>query len=265
MFFLFGPVTPIFPIPWQRFMFGLFGTLSALFLTWLVLVFEKRSFMDIGLVWQSGTIIRFLLGLFIGGAIFGVILLSLVLLTPLHIQRNPQPIEAAALVGYFAFFPLSLMEEIGFRAYPFQRLQGRLGLWTAQVIVATVFALYHVAGGQSVGGSFLGPGIYAFVFGLAAVWSGGIALPFGIHLALNILQPLTGMRGASGAFWILSQTNSSTDGQIASPDTIGIVMQILILVVALLLTHYYVRKKGSKPQQEGFENIIETKKKVFQE
>lgn len=246
-------------------MFGVFGTLSALFLTWLFLIFEKRSFKDIGLVWQSGTIIRFLLGLFIGSAIFGVILLALIFLTPLQIQRNPQPLEATALVGYLAFFPLSLMEEIGFRAYPFRMLHGRFGFWAAQLIVAVVFALYHVAGGQSVSGSFLGPGIYAFVFGLAATWSGGIAMPFGIHLSLNVLQPLTGMRGAAGAVWTLSQTESAIKGQMASPDTIGMVMQIMVLVVALMLTQYYVRKKGNRLPQKERENFTETKRTVFQE
>jgi hypothetical protein len=265
MFFLSGLITPMFPNNWQWFMFGLFGTLSALFLTGLFLRFEKRSFKDIGLVWHSGSIIHFLLGLFIGSAIFGVILLALLLLTPLQIQRNPQPIEAAALVGYLIFFPLSLMEEIGFRAYPFRRLHDRFGLWTAQAMVAIVFALYHVAGGQSVGGSFLGPGIYAIVFGLAAAWSGGIAVSFGIHLVLNILQPLTGMRGNSGAVWTLSQTKNSIDGQKASPDTIGIVMQIAVLVVALVLTEFYIRRHGRKPQQKERENVIETKGKVFQE
>ena len=47
------------------------------------------------------------------------------------------------------------MEEIGFRAYPFQKLHARFGLRLAQLSVAIVFALYHVAGGQSVSGSFL--------------------------------------------------------------------------------------------------------------
>jgi membrane protease YdiL (CAAX protease family) len=240
-------------------MFGALGSISALFLTWLFLKYEKRSFKKIELVWQPGTIIRFFMGLLIGSAIFGVILLALLLFTPLQIQLNSQSLGASALVGYLAFFPLSLMEEIGFRAYPFQTLHNRFGLRITQLIVAVVFALYHVAGGQSVGGSFLGPGVYAFVFGLAAVWSGGIAVPFGIHLALNILQPLTGMRGASGSIWTLTHKEGVVNGQMASPDTIGMAMQVVVLVAAILLTEYYIGKNGSKPQQKKGRNSLKSK------
>jgi membrane protease YdiL (CAAX protease family) len=246
LFFLSGPITAMFPDTWPRFMYGAVGTISAFFLTWLFLKSEKRSIREIGLVWEPGTPWRFFAGLLIGTALFSVILLSLLLLTPLQIQFNPQPIKASALVGYLAFFPLSLMEEIGFRAYPFRRLNDRFGIRVTQLIIAIVFALYHVAGGQSVGGSFLGPGIYAFVFGLAAAWSGGIAVPFGIHVALNILQPLTGMRGASGAIWMLSHKESPSTGQTASPDTIGIIMQFTVLAIAILLTEYYIRKNADK-------------------
>ena len=87
--------------------------------------------------------------------------------------------------------------------------------------------------------------MFALVFGLAAVWSGGIALPFGIHVALNILQPLTGMRGDTGAVWILRQNNHKTTGLLA-PDTIGLIMQLVVLVAAVLFTEYYIRIKGNQ-------------------
>jgi len=37
-----------------------------------------------------------------------------------------------------------------------------------------------------------GPGIWALVFGLGAAWSKGIALPTGIHVALNLSQQVVG-------------------------------------------------------------------------
>jgi uncharacterized protein len=244
LLFLSNPVAPIFGTKFLRLLSGIFGICSALLVTWLFLTYEKRSFKEIGLAWQTRTISRFLTGLFIGGAIFGAILLVLLLLTPLQIQRSTKPVHSTALLGYLAFFLVSLMEEIAFRSYPFIKLHQRFGLRMTQVIVAVVFALYHVAGGQSVFSSFLGPGVYAFVFGLAAVWSKGIAMPFGIHLALNILQPLTGMRGGVPAVWTLSQKNIVAGGSMATPETIGVVMQFIVLVTAILLTEYYIRKKG---------------------
>jgi uncharacterized protein len=241
----------MFPGMWSRFVYGTLGAFSALFITWLFLRYEKRSFKAIGLVWDSGTGVRFFKGLLIGSGIFGAILLALLSLTPLQLQLNTKPFGSSALVGYLALLPLSLMEEIAFRSYPFIKLHNRFGLRITQVIVAIGFALYHVTGGQSVWSSFLGPGIYAFVFGLAAVWSGGIAMPFGIHLALNVLQPLVGMKGGVGSVWVLSYKNGIQAGQLAKPDTIGMAMQLVVLSATLLLTEYYLGNRNEKRSEDA--------------
>jgi uncharacterized protein len=246
LLFALAPVAPMFHGMWSRFVYGTLGAFSALFITWLFLRYEKRSFKAIGLVWDSGTGVRFFKGLLIGSGIFGAILLALLSLTPLQLQLNTKPFGSSALVGYLALLPLSLMEEIAFRSYPFIKLHNRFGLRITQVIVAIGFALYHVAGGQSVWSSFLGPGIYAFVFGLAAVWSEGIAMPFGIHLALNVLQPLVGMKGGVGSVWVLSYKNGIQAGQLAKTDTIGMAMQLVVLSATLLLTEYYLRNRNEK-------------------
>jgi membrane protease YdiL (CAAX protease family) len=236
----------MFSKTWSRFMFGVFATLTTFLLVWLFLRNEKRTFKDIELVYNSGTTLRFLKGLLIGTGIFGLMLMALLLLTPLQLRLNTAPFELSALVPYLAFIPLSLMEEIGFRSYPFIKLNNQFGLRATQLIVAVVFALGHVLGGQSVASSFLGPGIWAFVFGLAAVWSGGIAMPFGIHLALNLLQPLTGMRGDAGAVWTLKNKSDVISNQLANPETIGTVMHLIMLVISLFLTEYYIRKRHKK-------------------
>jgi len=137
------------------------------------------------------------------------------------------------------------MEEISFRGYPFRQLNKYFGLRKTQWTVAIAFALYHIGGGQSVSGSFLGPGVYAFVFGLAVAWSNGIALPFGIHFALNVWQPLTGMRGNADAVWILTEENLSPNVSLVARETMGLVMQIIVLVVALALTEYLINKDST--------------------
>jgi membrane protease YdiL (CAAX protease family) len=260
-----NPVALIFGSKFSRLLYGIFGVLSALFVTWLFLRYEKRSFKEIGLAWQSGTPGRFLKGLIIGSALFSVALLASLLLTPLQIQRNTKTVDYIAILGYLAFLPLSLLEEIAFRAYPFTKLHQRFGLRMTQVIIAVAFVLWHVVGGQSVFGSFLGPGVYAFVFGLAAVWSGGIALPFGINVVLNILQPLTGMRGDAGAVWTLSQKSNVVNDSMAAPETIGLVIQLVVLVAAILLTEYYIRTKGNHPAQNESTNSIMAKNPDFLE
>jgi membrane protease YdiL (CAAX protease family) len=263
MIFVLGPITPIFGNLWKNLTFGVSGTLTTILISWLFVRYEKTSLKEIGLTWQRGTVRRFFTGLLIGGALFGLMLSALLMFTPLQLQLNTKSFQPTALPGYFAFIPLSLMEEIGFRSYPFIKLNNQFGLRTTQLIVAIVFALGHVLGGQGVASSFLGPGIWAFVFGLAAVWSGGIAMPFGIHLALNLLQPLTGMRGDSGALWILTNKTDLAGGHMATPETVGLVMHLILLAGSLLMTEYYIRKKQERLPRESGENNIEIDETVF--
>jgi membrane protease YdiL (CAAX protease family) len=153
MFFVLGPITPIFGSLWKNFTFGVSGTLTALLISWLFVRHEKRSLKEIGLTWQRGTALRFCIGLLIGGALFGLTLLALVAFTPLQLQLNTNSFPLTALPGYLAFIPLSLMEEIGF-VVSFCEDAQTFGLRVTQLIIAILFALYHVLGGQSVLGSF---------------------------------------------------------------------------------------------------------------
>ncbi|MBL0236406.1 MAG: hypothetical protein IPQ02_07260 [Saprospiraceae bacterium] len=91
--------------------------------------------------------------------------------------------------------------------------------------------------------AFLGPAIWAFVFGLGAIVSRGIALPTGIHVALNIGQQVFGMQGEnSNAIWILKQPEGSSAEAIARTDQVGLLTQILVLVLAIWATEFYIRK-----------------------
>lgn len=136
------------------------------------------------------------------------------------------------------------MEEIAFRAYPFLKLNRVFGLRITQFIVALVFAFYHIIQGWDIQIAFLGPAIWALVFGLAAIWSNGIALPTGIHVALNLIQQLTGIKsGAYASIWVLEHEENAPAEAIALADTVGLATQILVLISALFLTEYYLRKK----------------------
>ena len=82
-----------------------------------------------------------------------------------------------------------------------------------------------------------GPGIWALVFGLGAAWSKGIALPTGIHVALNLSQQITSMKGTTqGTVFELTADPSSA---FIPADTVGIVGQVIVGVVAILLTIKY--------------------------
>ena len=226
-----------------RFVFGIIGCLIACLVIWGFLKRDKSSFNEIGLVWEKGTLRKFLTGVLIGLVIFVLILVILKNFTELDFQRNPRGIDLETALGYLIFFPLAMMEELAFRSYPFIKLKKNYGIWIAQFIVATAFALYHIVYGWSVYSAFSGPFVWAFVFGIAAVWSGGIAMPLGIHLAVNILQPMTGMKGEEHSLWILDYKTGTPENLITRTDSVLLLIQILILAAAVLFTAYYQREK----------------------
>jgi uncharacterized protein len=237
----------LFPAKWERFVYGTLGTISALLATWLFLKTEKKSFSKIGLVWEPATIIRFFKGFLIGTVIFIIIIILLLGFTELQLEKDHSPRNTWAAFWYLSIIPLALMEEIAFRAYPFLKLNKAFGLRVTQIIIAISFALYHIIGGWNVQSAFLGPGIWAFVFGLSAAWSGGIAVPTGIHVALNVLQPLVGMKsGSYESIWILKYKEGTAENLIARADNIGLAIQLLIFICAVVLTEYYIGKKKTQ-------------------
>jgi uncharacterized protein len=226
----------------ERFAFGVIGSIVGYLVIWGFLKIDKSTFREIGLVWESRTFTRFFKGILIGTVIFLISLLLLKNFTELQFQHNPRGIDSTTMLGYLIFFPLALMEELAFRSYPFIKLNKRYGIWVAQFFVATAFALYHIVYGWSVYNAFSGPFVWAFVFGIAAVWSGGIAMPLGIHFAVNILQPLTGMKGEEHSLWILDYKAGTPEKLIAHTGSVLLFIQILIFAGAVIFTAIYLRR-----------------------
>jgi len=88
--------------------------------------------------------------------------------------------------------------------------------------------------------AFLGPGIWALVFGIAAIRSKGIALPTGIHVGLNLTLSILGMSNGVESFFVTSQVES-TSNTIANLTT-----RVLVLLAGVLLTEFYIRKSGKE-------------------
>jgi uncharacterized protein len=233
----------LLPLAQSRLGYGMLGSLAALLVTWIFLKVEKKSLREIGLIWEQKTLLRFLAGLIIGSLLLGFILLALILFSDTQFTLNPEPFSIAMLVPYIMFLPLAFMEEAGFRAYTLVKLNKAVGTIAMQLIIAIAFALYHIANGWSIEAAFLGTFVWAWVFGLAAVWSGGIALPTGIHVALNVLQGLTGLKPGNNSIWIMTFGDSEQQRIISGADRIGLIMQLVILVLAIGLTIFYVRKQ----------------------
>jgi len=227
---------------WVPFTYGILGIIAVMSIILFYLRIDQTTLRDIGLFWKTETPIHFLIGLFLGTGIFAIMILVLINFTSLHFVSNPKGLNMATALGFIAIFPLALMEELAFRSYTFVTLNKKYGTWIAQLVVAIAYAGYHIITGWTVFSAFTGPFVWAFIFGLAAARSGGIAFPLGIHFALNILQPLTGMKGEEYSFWSLKYAEGTPAAVINHTDTVGICIQAAILILGLLLTAIYTGK-----------------------
>jgi membrane protease YdiL (CAAX protease family) len=232
------------PSDWSRFSYAILGVLEVLLLIWIFLRSEKKSFKNIGLSWERTTLQKFLVGLLIGTVIMAIVLLVLIGLTSFQLKRSSNAIQPLTWMMYLlVIIPLALMEELAFRSYAFLKLNTAYGLWWAQFIAAVAFALYHVVSGWSWQASFLGPFVWAFVFGLAAIASRGIALPTGIHTALNFLQIITGTKADKLSLWVWELKQNNSGNAQAQADIAGILIHIFILITAVLYTWLFLKRK----------------------
>ncbi|MDQ6769911.1 MAG: CPBP family intramembrane metalloprotease [Gemmatimonadota bacterium] len=103
----------------------------------------------------------------------------------------------AALIIYVL---LASREELAFHGYPLRRLNSLFGLWVSQFVVALVFASEHVAGGSTWVQALLGASVGSLLFGMAAISTGGLALPIGLHAAWNFGDWMHGGKN-SGGVW----------------------------------------------------------------
>jgi uncharacterized protein len=235
-------ISPKLPLKFEQFSYGIFGSIAAFLITWLFIKLEKKTFSDYQLVWENKTLPNFLIGLVIGSLLLICIVLFLVSFSDLELKYNPKHFDPTTLLWYLAIIPLALMEEIAFRSYPFLKLHNIFGLRITQIFVAVAFALYHYATGWSIESAFFGPGVWAFTFGLAAIYSKGIAVPTGIHVGLNLLQQIIGLKNGFGdSIWILDFESKTTPEVVAKAETTGNITQVIVFILAVVLTEYFIR------------------------
>ncbi len=239
-----GLISPIFPEQWERFIYGIFGTMAAIGITWLFVNKEGRTFRDYNLVWKRNILFNFSKGLVIGVVLLLFIIGLLVLFSDIEMVASINNWNIDQFFWMLAIIPLALMEEIAFRSYPFLELNNRYGFRLTQWLVAIAFASYHIVQGWNISTAFFGPSIWAFVFGLGAIYSRGIALPTGLHVALNIGQQVFGMQGEnSNAIWFLKHPDGTSAEAIARTDQVGLIAQIMVLILAIMATEFYIRNQ----------------------
>lgn len=182
---------------------GSIASLGLLALTQFVLVREHRRRSEIGLAADAHTLARFGGGVVVGVVVYGVTMALLSFtLGPIDLVANARPSATTWLVVVASFLALATMEELGFRGYPLRTLIASVGVWPAQFAIAVAFGLSHRAFGWAWWPILVGVIPSALLFGAVAVRSGGLAMPIGVHAALNVAQWMVGAKSTPGV-WTL--------------------------------------------------------------
>ena len=224
----------------ERLVQGTIGTVAALLTTFLFLKIDKKRFSDIGLTFEGKTVVKFFVGVFIGILIMGLLAMSVVYISDVRIDVNPGSNVLNFLLVTASLIPLALMEELGFRAYPLEILKDKIGIRLAIIVTSILFALYHVASGWTVASSFYGPAVWGLVFGLAAIYSNGIALPTGIHYAANLTTSAFGEATGSESIWTVKPSVATVTKEV---DWATLFPVFALLAFAIICIELYMRQK----------------------
>jgi len=223
---------------WTMLFIGCLLVGVSLLLVALFLKREHRSFVEVGFDWTTKSRVQLIQGTLAGIAVVGVMLGVIIATTSVTVERVPNP-DYWNSVGYAALilFVLALMEEVVFRSYPLFRLSENLGVRSSIYITSILFAFYHGLNPSNL----LGPGVWGLFFGLAAIWTKGIALPLGFHFGLNWMQSLFGMK-VQYASSIWTVVPGEQHGFFTT-EAVGLSFQIILLVLGVTLIEIHVKKK----------------------
>jgi len=225
----------------ERLAHGIIGIVAAFLTTVLFLKVDGKQFSDIGLTFEQKTIVKFFAGIMAGIVIMGLLTTGVLFFSNARISVNPGSNVWHFLVATLPLIPLAFMEELGFRAYPLEVLKNKTGIRLSIIITSILFALYHIANGWTIASSFYGPGVWGLVFGLAAVYSKGIAMPTGIHYAANLTTSAIGTANNTVSIWIVTQT-STTATKYEGTNWMVILPALALLVFAMLCMELYLRR-----------------------
>ena len=206
---------------------GCVAALATLLLTMLFVRWERVTLADVGAKLIRGSLWRFTTAFAFGLALpllrAGIVMMA----TEVRYARVPGfPLEEVmlALATYIA---LAAREELAFRGYPLRMLDRRFGVWTAQLMIAVLFALEHAIGGWTWWQALSGSGAGALLFGSASLRTRGLAVPIGLHAAWNFGDAVLGGKGTPGLWRPVA--DASATGRVEMTQWIA---YILIMVTA---------------------------------
>ena len=233
-----SPISKNLPKPWSEILLGSIASIAVFVLSIIFSRWEKLKLEEIGVIPNKRTLPLFAYGFGIG--LFLAIAQGLLVIAFSNVKLTyaVQTSSLSILLTLFLYLILSLREELAFRGYPLRSLTYAIGPWIAQLIIALIFALEHLAGGYTFKQAFLGAGIGAILFGIAALKSKGIALPVGLHAAWNFGQWSIGFKNEAGIWQTIIEKGYESDFESKS-----FIFYLLIMVGSITCFYFYKRKQ----------------------
>jgi len=214
------------PPAWGQLVWGTLSSCALLLLSLAFLRFERCQAADVGLGREAIRPWPFALGVLVGFAVYGSMLLAAMLVAgPIRFVPVPWHMRSI-LLTVVTFLALSTMEELGFRGYTLRRLVPVIGSMQAQALVAVAFASTHILFGWPWQAVLFGVLPNAFLFGAAALASRGLAMPIGLHAALNVTRWAVGEKGAPG-LWRMTMDDRAADTLASFAPTVGVLLTLL--------------------------------------
>ena len=135
---------------------------------------------DVGAAIAHRSWLRLAIGFLIGFCLVGLQASIVGVVGHVRWVRSPEVGFNATGTALAAYLVLSCREELAFRGYPLRRLDCFFGPYMAQLLIALLFAVEHVAGGYSWINAMLGVATGSLLFGMAALATRGLAMPIGL-------------------------------------------------------------------------------------
>ncbi len=235
-----GPLCSRLPGQWSQVALGLITTIATVIVTALFLRWDKLRFRDVGAAPDRLSAVRMLIGFAIGLLLVALQTGFGMLAGHVHWVRASSVGLAPVGTALLAYATLASREELAFRGYPLRRLESCFGLWPAQIVVAVVFAMEHVAGGSTWVNAMLGAFVGSLLFGMAALAMRGLAVPIGLHAAWNFGQWTLGEKEIAGIWKPVVE-----QGYKQHVDRMGMLGYLVVFGLAIVAFYLFGNFKGS--------------------
>ncbi|MHB1022992.1 MAG: CPBP family intramembrane glutamic endopeptidase [Acidobacteriaceae bacterium] len=195
-----------------------------------------------GLERRAGWVREWGIGAAFGWAVVVACVLPIALAGDLHVSFWTEP-RAFWLfsINLVMLAVAALVEEVGFRGYPFQRLIETFGPTTATLLMSCMFGLIHLTNPAASMESALVTMLAGVLLSLAYLRTKALWLPWGLHFAWNVSMgvffglPVSGLLGFSTVIQSRALGPHWLTGGSYGPEASDVTAIVLIVAIFVLL------------------------------